>query len=116
MDPNQQPQDQSAAPVAPPQPVSAPPMPQQPYAAPQENPGQLFGILSIVMFFVFPIAGLVLGVLSRNKSKAAGMPSTLGTVGLVMNIIAVVLGVLYVIFVVVLIAAGAASGASSSSL
>lgn len=111
MDPNQQPQEQPT-PMAPQQPV---PAPQQPYAAPQENPGQLFGILSIVLFFVFPIAGLVLGVMSRNKSKAANMPTTLGTIGLVMNIIAVVLGVLYVILMIILFASGAASGSVSTS-
>lgn len=108
MDPNQQPQNQPA-PMAPQQPM---PAPQQPYAAPQENPGQLFGILSIVFFFVFPIAGIVLGVMSRNKSKAANMPSTLGTIGLVMNIIAVVLGVLWFVLMIILAASGAASGTS----
>ena len=69
---------------------------QQPYAQPgyaYENPGQNLGIIGIVLNVLgIGIGGLILGILSRNKSREAGMPTTIGTVSLVWGIIEVVIG------------------------
>lgn len=99
------------APPVPPQPAYVPPagqpyqqyqMPgagqpyQQPYAQlgyAYENPGQNLGIIGIVLNMLgIGIGGLILGILSRNKSREAGMPTTIGTVSLVWGIIEVVIG------------------------
>ena len=131
MDPNQQPQD-PANPSQPAQPqfgapepdtsqpqafgqsteVGQAPVPQPTYPSPTpvgpqqpvsgENPGQLFGILSIVLTFLgISIVGIVLGVISRKKSKEVGASTTLGTIGLVFGIVTTVLGALVFIGILV---------------
>lgn len=113
------------APPVPPQPAYVPPvgqpyqqyqMPstgqpyQQPYAQPgyaYENPGQNLGIIGIVLNVLgIGIGGLILGILSRNKSREAGMPTTIGTVSLVWGIIEVVIGFIAgIIFIIAFIIA-----------
>lgn len=121
MDQNPQPQDQpqptppSIEPVvAPSASVSTPPVvntapadttaPAAPTAAApvasvqpsSENPGQVLGIISIVLDLVgFAVLGIILGVISRNKSKEAGQSTTLGTVGMWLGIAVVALVVLF---------------------
>lgn len=98
-------------------PVSGQPVPGQPYApqpgVPVENPGQMLGIVGLVCNFLgVSIAGIILGVMSRNKSKQVGMSTTLGTISLVWGIIATSLATLgFIIFFIVAILA-AASGSS----
>lgn len=81
-------------------PSSAPPaapqgQPQPPVEGYVENPGQTFGIIGIVLNAMgITIGGIILGVLSRNKSKQANMSTTLGTISLVWGIIGTVLSVL----------------------
>ena len=94
------------------QPLEAnqPPAPQPAFPAPQaapagqapvqtgENPGQVLGIVSIVLSFLgLSIVGIILGVISRKKSKAANASTTLGTVGLILGIIGTVIGFLITI-------------------
>lgn len=70
-----------------------------------ENPGQILGIVGIISaFFIAPVA-IVLGILSRNKSKQAGHPTTLGTTALILGIVFTVLGILVAILWTVIIAA-----------
>ncbi len=84
-------------------------------ATAQENPGQTLGIVSIIMIFVFPLLGIVLGAMSRNKSKTAGMPTKLGTIGFAINIVVTVVSVLAAILFVVLVVMASNSDASSAS-
>lgn len=116
-----QPQPQPVPPqVAPPAPYPV----QQPYAAPQENPGQMLGIIGIVVSVVLGIGlgGIILGVISRNKSKAVNMPTTLGTISLVIGIIQTVIAFIVITFFVIAIIAAANdpdfnnTSSSSSSL
>ena len=80
-----------------------------------ENPGQTLGIISIVLDVVgFAVIGIVLGVISRNKSKAAGQSTTLGTIGMVLGIIFTVIGLLYIIAVAVIAYSGIQGAASES--
>lgn len=52
-----------------------------------EDPGQLLGIVGIIAaFFVGPV-GIILGIVSRNRSRQAGHPTTVGTVALVLGIV-----------------------------
>lgn len=102
-------------------PAPVPPVPQPGYAqhgSYQENPGQTLGIIGIILNVLgISIGGIILGVMSRNKSKEVGMSTTLGTVSLVWGIIATVLGALMLIFwvVVIIIAAVSSDGGSLPS-
>ena len=92
-----------------------PTAPQQ-YQQPVENPGQTLGIIGLVLNFVgITIGGIILGAMSRSKSKAAGMSTTIGTVSLVWGIIATVLVILVVIAFFVLLAIGVANDPSSAT-
>lgn len=91
---------------APPAPQGYPAQPGMAYAPPMENPGQTLGIIGLILnFFGIAIGGIILGVMSRNKSKAVGMSTALGTISLVWGIIATVLVSLVIIFWIILVAA-----------
>lgn len=115
----EQPQDQPIPPLpAQPAPVQ-PGQPGQPvpgYAPQMENPGQTTGIIGLVLNFLgISIGGIILGIISRNKSKEAGMSTTIGTVSLVWGIVATVLAVLAIGFFII-IAVIAASTETPSTL
>ncbi len=79
-------------------PQVAPVGPQQPTVS--ENPGQLLGIISIILSVLgLSLIGIILGVISRKKSKAAGASTTLGTVGMVIGIVFTVIGMLFLLLV-----------------
>lgn len=81
---------------------------QQPAGYPGENPGQTLGIISIILPFVgFSLVGIVLGAISRHKSKQAGMSASLGTVGLIISIVVTVLAALITTLWIVLVIAAA---------
>lgn len=100
----------------PPQPQMQPQMPPQ-QGVPMENPGQTLGIVGIVLNFLgITLGGIILGVMSRNKSRQYGMSTTLGTISLVWGIIATVFVVLgFIILVVVGFLAAASTPSSTSS-
>lgn len=112
---------QSQPSVAPQQPY-VPPAPAAPGQTPSmqqgplmENPGQTLGIVGLVCNFLgITIAGIVLGVMSRNKSKQANMSSALGTISLVWGIVGTVLAVLLVGFFILMAILSSASGVDSS--
>lgn len=123
--------DDSHQPQPTPQPTHAPqpgyallpgyaqqPMPQQmgPPVQLAENPGHTLGIVGLVLnFFGINIGGIILGVMSRNKSRQVGMSPTMGTVSLVWGIIGTVIGFLLVIFFIFLMFVGALASTSTSS-
>ena len=100
----------------PPQPQMQPQMPPQ-QGVPMENPGQTLGIVGIVLNFLgITLGGIILGVMSRNKSRQYGMSTTLVTISLVWGIIATVFVVLgFIILVVVGFLAAASTPSSTSS-
>lgn len=59
--------------------------------------GKTLGIVGLVLAFVFSLAGLIVSIIARNQSKAAGVPNTPATVGIVVSIIGLVIGVIVVI-------------------
>lgn len=94
------------------QPSSQPPAPQQPVAPNGyvENPGQTLGIIGIVLNAVgINIGGIILGAMSRSKSKQANMPTTLGTVSLVWGIVGTILGALAILFWIIMMILAAAN-------
>lgn len=112
---NPVPASQPAAPVAA-APAPAPagqPTPPVMYA---QNPGDTLGIIGLVLnFFGINIGGIILGVMSRNKSKEAGFPTTLGTVSMIWGIVGTVLGFLAVVFFVLMFVLAATSGSGYES-
>lgn len=129
---------QQTAPQTPPQPASpVPPQPayvppagqpyqqyqtpgtgqpyQQPYAQPgyaYENPGQNIGIIGIILNVLgIGLGGLILGILSRNKSREAGMSTTIGTVSLVWGIVEVVFGAIALLILIAVVVIAAVDGA-----
>ncbi|MDO8336588.1 MAG: DUF4190 domain-containing protein [Candidatus Saccharibacteria bacterium] len=97
-------------------PVTPPVQPQTDAVSPQaasstssfpistDNPGKATGILSIVFMFVFPILGVIFGMVSRSKSNAAGVSTKLGSIGFIGSIITTLLSitsiVLFIIFAI----------------
>jgi len=72
----------------------------QPPVSSGENPGQVLGIVSIVMSVIgLSLIGLILGVISRKKSKAVGASTTLGTIGMVMGIVFTVIGFMFFLLI-----------------
>ncbi len=50
----------------------------------KEDPGQIFGILSLVSIPLgFSFVGIVLGFIGKHKSRQAGLKGTLSTVGII---------------------------------
>jgi hypothetical protein len=96
------------------------PSPGQPIA-PQlgvsvENPGQTYGIIGIVCNVLgVSVGGIVLGILSRNKSKQYNMSTTIGTVSLVWGIIGTVSACLLFILVFLILILETTSPSSSST-
>jgi len=89
-------------------PVGQPPM--APVAS-GENPGQTLGIVSIVMSVIgLSVVGIILGVVSRKKSKAVGASSTLGTVGMVVGIVLTALSLLVFLPLFIIFFLAAANG------
>lgn len=67
----------------------------QQQGAPQDNPGQVTGVVSIVLGVTgcLSVVGLVLGFVSRSRSKRAGASTTLGTVGLAVSAVVLVISI-----------------------
>ena len=62
-----------------------------------EDPGKTFGILSLVLPFIgLALPGLVLGILGRSKSKAAGFNNTLALAGIIISVIGMIIGIAFI--------------------
>ena len=82
-----------------------------------ENPGQNLGIIGIILNVLgIGLGGLILGILSRNKSREAGMSTTIGTVSLVWGIIEVVIGFIAgIIFIIAILSDPSLAPVNTSS-
>ncbi len=61
------------------------PQPQQPPAPVAEHQTDTLGIISIVLFFVFSLAGLIVGIIGIRRAKKRGYSATLSIIGTVLN-------------------------------
>lgn len=99
--------------------ATAPAQPAAPvtYAPRAENPGQTLGVIGLVLNILgITPGGIILGIMSRNKSKEAGMSSDIGTISLVWGIIGTVLGViLFVLMIIGFVLIALSDGSSTSS-
>jgi hypothetical protein len=79
-------------------------------AAPVSD-GKTLGIVGLVLAFVFSPAGIIVSIIAKNQSKAAGVENTPAKIGLILSIIFLVLTVIVIILYVVAIAALVGTGA-----
>jgi hypothetical protein len=80
-----------------------------PGAAPVAD-GKTLGIVGLILAFVIPLAGLIVSIIARNQSKAAGVENTPAKVGLILSIVFLILGIIISIIYFVVIAATIGSG------
>jgi hypothetical protein len=77
--------------------------------------GKTLGIVGLVLAFVFPLAGIIVSVIAKNQSKAAGVENTPAKIGLILSIIFLVLGIIVLIIYFAAIAALVGTGAVYST-
>ena len=75
--------------------------------------GLILGIVGFFVFFLAPIAGIIVSVIARNKSKAAGFKNGIAKAGLIVSIIALVANI---IVTIALVSIGAALGGAAVDL
>lgn len=81
------------------------------YGAPVEDPGKTLGIIGLVLCFVFSLAGLIISIIAKKKSEAAGFtdntPAKVGVIlGWIFTILGVIGAVIYVILIIAIINSG----------
>jgi hypothetical protein len=67
-----------------------------PSAAPASD-GKTLGIIGLVLAFVFSLAGLIVSIIARNQSKAAGVPNGPATAGIIISIVGIVIWIIVII-------------------
>jgi len=122
--PNQDPQPLSPQPLTQPSvqpsvehsPQQQDPIPQQPHnfnpqpqqqptqVEPQNNQTDVLGIISLVMIFIFPLIGAIIGFVGMSKAKKEGRSNTLSKIGAIINSVLVALGILATVVFFALIA------------
>ncbi|WP_145978679.1 hypothetical protein [Granulicoccus phenolivorans] len=56
-----------------------------PGSVPREDPGKTMGLVGLILAIVIPLVGLIVSIIARGKSKAAGFKNTLATVGIIIG-------------------------------
>jgi hypothetical protein len=56
-------------------------------------PGKALGIWALVMSFLIPVVGLVLGIVALQQSRRAGVPNPLAIAGIVISTVYIVAAV-----------------------
>jgi hypothetical protein len=74
-------------------------------AAPAAVPGKTLGIVALVLAFLAPIIGFILGLVAKSQSKKAGVKNTPATVAIVLGLI---FTIVYIIIIGVSIAGATA--------
>ncbi|MCA0228674.1 DUF4190 domain-containing protein [Patescibacteria group bacterium] len=91
-----------------PQQPMQPAPPVQGYAA--EDPGKTMGIISLVLGLLnIGLVGLILGIMARSKSKAAGYNNGVALAGIIVSVITMIGTIIAVISIVALGAFGFAA-------
>lgn len=78
------------------QPNMQPPAPGQ-YGQPAVDPGKKMGIAGIILAFIWPIVGLILSIISMNKSKKAGFSNGPALAGTIISPIMMLLQIIMII-------------------
>lgn len=87
------------------------------YGAPAEDPGKTLGIIGLVLCFVVSLAGLIVSIIAKKKSEAAGFTdNTPAKVGVILGWIFTILGAIGIIIYIIAIVALINSGTTLESL
>lgn len=78
--------------------------------APASDAGKTLGIVGLVLAILAPLIGLIVSIIARNQSKAAGVENGPAKAGIIVSIILLVLGVIFWILYVVVFAAAFSAG------
>lgn len=78
-----------------------PPGPQMGAGPVGEDPGKTLGIVGLIGAFLIPLVGLIISIIARSKSKAAGFKNGLATGGIIVSIVAMVLGLVLSLAVII---------------
>ncbi|MCQ9164715.1 MULTISPECIES: DUF4190 domain-containing protein [unclassified Arthrobacter] len=99
------PYGESAAKFTRPQWAQTPPAPpsyaQGPYGPPMEDPGKTLGIVGLVLCFVVSLAGLIVSIIAKRKSAAAGFTNTPANVGVILGWIFTIIGFVVMVFYII---------------
>jgi hypothetical protein len=57
-------------------------------------PGKTLGIVALIVAFFFSVVGLILGIVARNQSKAAGVENTPAKIAIILGIVFTVLSII----------------------
>lgn len=70
-------------------------------------PGKTLGIVALVLAFLAPLIGAILGFVAKAQSKPAGVKNTPATAAIVIGLILTVVGIfVFVVLPIILAAAG----------
>ena len=89
-------------------PVAPTPPPATP-VAPAAVPGKSLGVAGVIFAILIPVIGLILSLVARSQSKAAGVKNNPATAGIIISIILIAL---YILFWII---AGVTGGISVST-
>lgn len=64
-----------------------------------EDPGKTMGIAALILAFLIPLVGLILGVVARSKSKKAGHSNGLANGAIVVGIITTIISTLMTVLI-----------------
>jgi hypothetical protein len=64
------------------------------------NPGHGLGIAGLILAFFIPLVGLILSLIAKSKSKAAGMSNGVAKAGVILSAIFLVLQTLWIALIV----------------
>ncbi|NCU29068.1 hypothetical protein EOM60_00455 [Candidatus Saccharibacteria bacterium] len=108
--------EQPTQPVAPAQPVMPAQQPIPDYTQPvspaqsqpvaTEDPGKTLSIVGLILAFFVSIAGLIVSIIGRKKSRKAGYSGTIGLIGIIISVISMFFGLLIFIAVMMVAYAG----------
>lgn len=77
------------------------------------DPGFVWGIIGLALFFIFPLAGLPVSAIGYSRSKKAGYKNDLALIGIIMNGVIVGLIALVILLVLIFAIVAAIAGATS---
>jgi hypothetical protein len=69
-------------------------------APPAASDGKTLGIVGLVLAFLFSLAGLIVSIIARKQSKAAGVPNGPATAGIIISIIGIVITLIWIIIAI----------------
>ena len=78
--------------------------------APAEDPAKTLSIVGLVLAIVAPLIGLIISIVARKQSRAAGYDNGMAKAGVIIGAILTVLGVIGTIIYVIFIASLMNSG------